>query len=285
MTERIPVVENILSANDRLAERKSRPYRSPSVFSINLMASPGAGKTSLIEKTPPSPQRQITSRRCGWRHRPILDADRASAAGAQASIQVNTGGECHLDAVMFHGALNQLDLKQFDLLMVENVRDLVCPASSASAHISPCSSPPSLKAQTNPTNTQACIVASTPSSSTKSTSSLTSTSTWTSSVAALKPSTQASSPSRSRAAQAKAWTRGSTGSSKTQNNAWTAHPHLGHRARCWLSSVRLRARHSPCAERLGAQHLRWRGYRSRWGSRCSQLFLKALRDEAPPLLA
>ena len=56
------------------------------------------------------------------------DADRASAAGAQASIQVNTGGECHLDAVMLHGALNQLDLKQFDLLMVENVSDLVCPA-------------------------------------------------------------------------------------------------------------------------------------------------------------
>jgi len=57
-----------------------------------------------------------------------IDADRASAAGALASIQVNTGGECHLDAVMLHGALAQLDLIQYNLLIVENVGNLVCPA-------------------------------------------------------------------------------------------------------------------------------------------------------------
>jgi hydrogenase nickel incorporation protein HypB len=57
-----------------------------------------------------------------------LDADRAAGAGARASIQVNTGGECHLDAVMLHGALAQLDLPQTDLLIVENVGNLVCPA-------------------------------------------------------------------------------------------------------------------------------------------------------------
>jgi hydrogenase nickel incorporation protein HypB len=108
MTERIPIVENILSANDRLAEENRARINAAGVFSINLMASPGAGKTSDIATS--------------------LDADRAAAAGAQASIQVNTGGECHLDAVMLHGALNQLDLTQFDLLMVENVGNLVCPA-------------------------------------------------------------------------------------------------------------------------------------------------------------
>jgi hydrogenase nickel incorporation protein HypB len=57
-----------------------------------------------------------------------LDADRAAAAGAQASVQINTGGECHLDAVMLRGALDQLDLPGFDLLLVENVGNLVCPA-------------------------------------------------------------------------------------------------------------------------------------------------------------
>ena len=58
-----------------------------------------------------------------------IDSDRAAAAGALAAIQINTGGDCHLDAVMLHGALDKLDLKQFDLLIVENVGNLVCPAN------------------------------------------------------------------------------------------------------------------------------------------------------------
>lgn len=128
MTERIPVVENILSANDRLAEENRARIDAASVFSINLMASPGAGKTSLIEKTLPLLKDKLRVAVVDGDIATSLDADRAAAAGAQASIQVNTGGECHLDAVMLHGALNQLDLKQFDLLMVENVGNLVCPA-------------------------------------------------------------------------------------------------------------------------------------------------------------
>src|SRR5512147_3089304 len=128
MTERIPVVENILSANDRLAEENRARIESAGVFSINLMASPGAGKTSLIEKTLPLLRDKLRVAVVDGDIATSLDADRAAAAGAQASIQVNTGGECHLDAVMLHGALNQLDLKQFDLLMVENVGNLVCPA-------------------------------------------------------------------------------------------------------------------------------------------------------------
>jgi hydrogenase nickel incorporation protein HypB len=128
MTERIPIVENILSANDRLAEENRRRIDAAGVFSINLMASPGAGKTSLIEQSLP---RLADRLRVGVVDGDIatsLDADRAAAAGAKASIQINTGGECHLDAVMLQGALAQLDLPQLDLLMVENVGNLVCPA-------------------------------------------------------------------------------------------------------------------------------------------------------------
>ncbi|MGE5777440.1 MAG: hydrogenase nickel incorporation protein HypB [Chloroflexota bacterium] len=129
MTERIPVVENILSANDRLAEQNRARLDAAEVFSINLMASPGAGKTSLIEQTLPRLAEKLRVAVVDGDIATSIDADRASAAGAQASIQVNTGGECHLDAVMLHGALEQLDLKQFDLLIVENVGNLVCPAS------------------------------------------------------------------------------------------------------------------------------------------------------------
>ena len=128
MTERISIVENILSANDRLAEENRARINAAGVFSINLMASPGAGKTSLIEQTLPLLKDKMRIAVVDGDIATSLDADRAAAAGAQASIQVNTGGECHLDAVMLHGALNQLDLKQFDLLMVENVGNLVCPA-------------------------------------------------------------------------------------------------------------------------------------------------------------
>jgi len=128
MTERIPVVENILSANDRLAEENRARLDSAGVFSINLMASPGAGKTSIIEQTLPRLKNKLRVAVIDGDIATSLDADRASQAGAQASIQINTGGECHLDAVMLRGALDQLDLAQFDLLIVENVGNLVCPA-------------------------------------------------------------------------------------------------------------------------------------------------------------
>jgi len=128
MTERISIVENILSANDRLAEENRARLDAAGIFSINLMASPGAGKTSIIEQTLPRLTERLRVAVVDGDIATSLDADRASAAGAHASIQVNTGGECHLDAVMLHGALEQLDLSQFDILIVENVGNLVCPA-------------------------------------------------------------------------------------------------------------------------------------------------------------
>ena len=125
---RLPVVEKILSANDRLAAENRARLDAARVFAVNLMASPGAGKTSLIERT----VRRLAGRlRLGMINGDLatsLDADRAAAAGATA-VQINTGGECHLDAVMVAEALSQLDLSALDLLLVENVGNLVCPAS------------------------------------------------------------------------------------------------------------------------------------------------------------
>ncbi len=129
MTQRISVVENILSANDRLAAENRARLDAAGVFAINLMASPGAGKTSLIEQTLPRLAERLRVAVVDGDIATSLDADRAAAAGARASIQINTGGECHLDAVMLQQALHQLDLTQFDLLIVENVGNLVCPAS------------------------------------------------------------------------------------------------------------------------------------------------------------
>jgi len=129
MTQRIPVVENILNANDRLAEENRARLDSANLFAINIIASPGAGKTSLIEQTLPRLADKLRVAVVDGDIATSLDADRASAAGAQASIQINTGGECHLDAAMLHQALNQLDLTRFDLLIIENVGNLVCPAN------------------------------------------------------------------------------------------------------------------------------------------------------------
>ena len=129
MTQRIQVVENILNANDHLAEENFARIEAAGVFSINIIASPGAGKTSLIEKTLPLLKGKLRVAAVDGDIATSIDADRAAAAGAGASIQINTGGDCHLDAVMLRGALDQLDLSQFDLLIVENVGNLVCPAN------------------------------------------------------------------------------------------------------------------------------------------------------------
>jgi len=129
MTQNITVVENILNANDRLAQDNYDRLEAASVFSINILASPGAGKTSLIEQTLPRLKGKLRVAAVDGDIATSIDSDRAAAAGALAAIQINTGGDCHLDAVMLHGALDKLDLTKFDLLIVENVGNLVCPAN------------------------------------------------------------------------------------------------------------------------------------------------------------
>jgi len=128
MTKRIQVVEKILGANDRLAEENRNRLNSSHVFALNLMASPGAGKTSIIEHTIKQLGAQLELAVIDGDVATSIDAERAASAGATA-VQINTGGECHLDAVMLHGALDQLDLESFDLLIVENVGNLICPMS------------------------------------------------------------------------------------------------------------------------------------------------------------
>jgi hydrogenase nickel incorporation protein HypB len=92
------------------------------------MASPGAGKTSLIECTINAFSKTHNLGVIDGDIATSIDADRAMAAGAQA-VQINTGGECHLDAVMLKSALDQFELTSIDLLLVENVGNLICPAS------------------------------------------------------------------------------------------------------------------------------------------------------------
>jgi hydrogenase nickel incorporation protein HypB len=129
MTQNIPIVENIMNANDKLAQTNRARIDAAGVFSINILASPGAGKTSLIEQTLPLLKGKLRVATVDGDIATSIDADRAAAAGAGAAIQINTGGDCHLDAVMLYGALEQIDLAQFDLLIVENVGNLVCPAN------------------------------------------------------------------------------------------------------------------------------------------------------------
>ncbi len=136
MNRRITVVENILSANDQLAQENRARLDAVRLLGLNIMASPGAGKTSLIEQTV---RRLAGQLRIGVIEGDIatsLDAERAQAAGA-ASVQINTGGNCHLEAQMVRDALNQLSLDDLDLLIVENVGNLICPSGwQLGTHIS-----------------------------------------------------------------------------------------------------------------------------------------------------
>jgi hydrogenase nickel incorporation protein HypB len=128
-SSRVTVVEKIMDANDQLAGQVRKQLDQYGIFSINLMASPGAGKTSVILQTI---QKLMTKTRIGVIEgdtAPVtIDADKVIAAGMPA-VQINTGGDCHLDAVMMGQGLNQLPLDKLDLVIVENVGNLVCPAA------------------------------------------------------------------------------------------------------------------------------------------------------------
>ncbi len=127
--ERVTVVEKIMNANDQLAAMNRRLLDQNGVFCINLLASPGAGKTSTILKTIELLADQLRIGVIeGDTAAVTIDADKIQAVGAPA-VQINTGGDCHLDAVMLSRGLEQMPLDQLDLLIVENVGNLVCTAS------------------------------------------------------------------------------------------------------------------------------------------------------------
>jgi hydrogenase nickel incorporation protein HypB len=130
-TERVAVLENILAENDRTADRNRQDFADAGVVTVNLMSSPGAGKTSLLKRTIAELDARV---RLGILEGDIatsLDADELAGRGAAVAL-VNTsdgfGGECHLDATMVRSGLGRLPLADLDVLVIENVGNLVCPA-------------------------------------------------------------------------------------------------------------------------------------------------------------
>jgi len=128
---RVAVLEDILAENDRVAEANRAAFAAAGVWSVNVMSSPGAGKTTLLKRTLAALAGEV---RIGVLEGDIatsLDADQLDGYGAAVAL-VNTsngfGGECHLDAVMVRAGLARLPLDALDLLLIENVGNLVCPA-------------------------------------------------------------------------------------------------------------------------------------------------------------
>ena len=123
---KVKVATKILEANDRIALENRRLFDEAGLFVINLMSAPGAGKTSVLEKT----LLQDSGLKIGVIEGDIAgtdDAERIDKLNAPV-VQINTGGACHLDANMIYEVLNDLPLKELDLLFIENVGNLVCPA-------------------------------------------------------------------------------------------------------------------------------------------------------------
>ena len=128
MTEvKVPVVRNILEANERLAAINRSRFAEAGVYVVNLMSSPGAGKTSLLERTIEGLAGRLRLAVIEGDIQSSYDAERIQRKGVQA-VQINTDGGCHLDSNMIQMAMESLDLKDVDLLVIENVGNLVCPA-------------------------------------------------------------------------------------------------------------------------------------------------------------
>lgn len=129
MTQKVQIVEKILNANDQVAALNRQRLDSHKIFAINLMASPGAGKTSLILQTIRALAPHLRIGVIEGDTAPVtIDADKVLAEGMPA-VQINTGGDCHLDAGMLRSGLDGLPLDSLDMIIVENVGNLVCPAA------------------------------------------------------------------------------------------------------------------------------------------------------------
>ena len=124
---RVAVVKNILDANSRIALENRRLFDAHGLMVINLMSSPGAGKTTLLEQMGKHFAHRLKIGVIEGDIQTTLDAERVAAAGLEA-VQIETDGACHLDANMVQNALTNINLEGLDLLVVENVGNLVCPA-------------------------------------------------------------------------------------------------------------------------------------------------------------
>ena len=126
--ESVAVLKGLLDANDHEAAHNREHFDRHTVLAINLMSSPGAGKTSLLESTIDRLGSELNIAVVEGDLETENDADRIRAKGVPA-IQISTGSACHLDAHMVHNALHTLDLDALDIVFIENVGNLVCPAS------------------------------------------------------------------------------------------------------------------------------------------------------------
>jgi hydrogenase nickel incorporation protein HypB len=124
---KVPVIRNILEANEQLAEKNKALFKQHGLLVLNLMSSPGAGKTTLLERTIEVLKDKIRIGVIEGDIQSSYDAERIAQKGVMA-VQINTDGACHLDSRMIQMALKEFDLSQLDLLVIENVGNLVCPA-------------------------------------------------------------------------------------------------------------------------------------------------------------
>lgn len=124
---KVSVVRNILEANERIAEQNKALFQEHHLLVINLMSSPGAGKTSLLEKTIDALKKDLRIGVIEGDIQSTSDAERIARKGVPA-VQINTGGACHLDGNMIRATFQEFDFSRLDLLVVENVGNLVCPA-------------------------------------------------------------------------------------------------------------------------------------------------------------
>ena len=124
---KVSVVKNILAANDRIAQENRAIFDEKNLLVFNLMSSPGAGKTSLLEKTIVALKDQLNMGVIEGDIQSSQDAERIAQKGVPV-VQINTGGACHLDGNMIRDTFHEFDFDALDLLVVENVGNLVCPA-------------------------------------------------------------------------------------------------------------------------------------------------------------
>ncbi len=122
----ISVVRNVLEANEQVAAELREVFNKHNILVLNLISSPGAGKTSVLERTLTDLKGEFTMAVIEGDLQTDNDARRVAATGAKA-VQINTDGGCHLDSKMIRDTLASFDLESIDILFIENVGNLVCP--------------------------------------------------------------------------------------------------------------------------------------------------------------
>ncbi|MBK7142919.1 MAG: hydrogenase nickel incorporation protein HypB [bacterium] len=129
MTDKVAIEKKVLSENDRLAQALREKLQAKKVLCLNLVSSPGSGKTSLLEKTIGALNNELRLALIAGDVQTENDANRLQKAGGKIVYPIVTGGSCHLDARMVTAVTDQFSLDDLDILFVENVGNLVCPSS------------------------------------------------------------------------------------------------------------------------------------------------------------